>query len=41
MAEQGSGLATQMRILHEDVISRFTLLQEGLTRARRRRARKK
>ena len=31
MAEQGSSLATQMRVLHEDVISRFALLQEGLT----------
>jgi hypothetical protein len=41
MVEQGSSLATQMRILHEDVISRFALLQEGLTRAPRRRSTKK
>jgi hypothetical protein len=41
MVEQGSSLATQMRVLHEDLISRFALLQDGRTRAARRRPRKK
>jgi hypothetical protein len=34
--------SVQMRVLHEDLISRFTLLEEGMnaSRARGRRARK-
>jgi hypothetical protein len=42
IAEQGAAsaardeaLGTRMRVLHEDVISRFALLQEGLTPAKR------
>jgi hypothetical protein len=35
------GLATQMRILHEDVIARIALLQEGLTATAKRRPKKK
>ena len=35
------GLATQMRVLHEDVIARIALLQEGLSRAGRRKPKKK
>ena len=42
IAEQGAAsaardeaLGIQMRMLHEDVISRFALLQEGLTPAKR------
>jgi hypothetical protein len=30
IAEQGNALGAQMRVLHEDVISRIALLQEGL-----------
>lgn len=41
MAEQGGNLATQMRVLHEDVIGRIALLQEGLTGGPKRRSRKK
>ena len=41
MAEQGASLATQMRVLHEDVIGRIALLQETITGAPRRRSRKK
>ena len=40
MAEQVGGLATQMRVLHEDVIGRIALLQEGRS-APKRRAKKK
>jgi hypothetical protein len=40
MTEQGATLATQMRVLHEDVIGRIALLQDGLTRGHRRRSRK-
>ena len=35
------GLATQMRMLHEDVIARIALLQEGLTGSARRKPKKK
>lgn len=41
MAEQIGGLATQMRVLHEDVIGRIALLQEGLSGAPKRRPKKK
>ena len=48
MAEQGAAsaardeaLGIQMRMLHEDVVSRFTLLQEGLPAQPRRKTRKK
>jgi hypothetical protein len=41
MAEQVGGLATQMRVLHEDVIGRIALLQEGLSGASKRRPKKK
>ena len=40
MAEQIGGLATQMRVLHEDVIGRFALLQEGLSGTPKRRPKK-
>ncbi len=41
MAGQIGGLAAQMRVLHEDVISRIALLQEGLSGAAKRRPGKK
>ena len=41
MAGQMGALATQMRILHEDVVGRIGLLQEGLNGPPRRRSRKK
>jgi hypothetical protein len=41
LREQFGALATQLRVLHEDVIRRIALLQEGLNGAPRRRARKK
>ena len=48
MAEQGAAsvardeaLGTQMRVLHEDVISRLALLQEGLSSRPRRKPRKR
>jgi hypothetical protein len=40
IAEQGTSLATRMRVLHEEVIGRIALLQEGLTRDPRRPRRK-
>jgi hypothetical protein len=39
MADQFGDLATQMRVLHEDVISRIALLQEGLAGPARRKPR--
>jgi hypothetical protein len=41
MAEQSAGLASQMRVLHKDVIGRIALLHEGLTAAPKRRPTKK
>ena len=48
IAEQGAAsagrdeaLGIQMRMLHEDVISRFALLQEGQSARRKRKSRKK
>ena len=36
--EQGVTLATQMRVLHEDLIARIALLREGLNGAAQRRS---
>ena len=41
MVELGTTLNTHMRVLHEDVISRIALLQEGLVRPPKPRTRKK
>jgi hypothetical protein len=41
MAEQGRTLGMQMRVLHEDVIGRLTLLQEAQTSPPKRKSRKK
>jgi hypothetical protein len=40
LAPFSRNLATQMRVLHEDVIGRIAVLQEGLSGAKRRPRRK-
>jgi hypothetical protein len=40
MAEQGASLSAQMRMLHEDLIARLALPQEGRARRPGRRTRK-
>ena len=41
LADQVGGLATQMRVLHEDVVGRIALLHEGLSAGPKRRPKRK